>query len=125
MRDLTGGAYGEGEDFRALEASAPMAAEGGAPMGPPQGPPSGGPPADVVPFGAPSQNPDEPVTAGAPMGPGVGPESLGLQDPRSAIDQQDAQRQAEYLPVLEFVANQPGSSSAMRAYVRQIKALIS
>jgi hypothetical protein len=44
--------------------------------------PTGPPPTDVVPFGAPSQRPTEPVTAGLPMGAGPGPEaiqSVGIQ----------------------------------------------
>ena len=34
----------------------------------------------AVPLDAPTQRPDEPVTAGAPVGPGPGPEILGLPD---------------------------------------------
>lgn len=34
-------------------------------------------PVNVVPLDAPTQNPNEPVTAGAPFGPGPGPEALG------------------------------------------------
>lgn len=35
-------------------------------------------PPQVVPIDAPSQRPDEPVTAGLPFGPGPGPEALGV-----------------------------------------------
>lgn len=41
--------------------------------------PTGRPPTDqinVTPLSAPSQRPDEPVTAGSPIGPGAGPEAL-------------------------------------------------
>ena len=31
-----------------------------------------------VPMNAPTQRPDEPVTAGLPVGPGPGPEALGI-----------------------------------------------
>lgn len=122
LRPVTGGGYGDNKSINDLQASAPMAAAGGpalqsAPASPPREP------VDVIPFGAPTQNPNEPVTAGNPLGAGVGPEALGLQDPRALADRQDAQRMLEYLPVLEFIANQPGSSNAMRSYVRQIKIL--
>lgn len=126
IRELTGGKYGEGKAFTDLEASAPMAAaDTGAPT-PPAPSPQGGPPSapvDVIPFGAATQSPDEPVTAGNPLGAGVGPAAMGLQDPMQQIDQQDAQRLVSYLPALEFISTLPGSSSAMRAYVRYIKAL--
>lgn len=94
-----------------------------APSAPGSSGPPPGPAVDVTPFGAPSMRPDEPVTAGNPLGPGVGPQAMGLQDPRDQIDQEDARRLAAYLPALEFIANQPGSSASMRAYVRQIKSL--
>lgn len=38
--------------------------------------PTGPAPTDVVPLGAPSQRPNEPITAGLPMGAGPGPEAL-------------------------------------------------
>lgn len=38
--------------------------------------PTGPPPTDVVPLGAPSQRPTEPITAGLPMGAGPGPEAI-------------------------------------------------
>lgn len=128
VRPMTGGAYGEGKAMEQLQAAAPMAAndvpQQQQPSGPP--PPGGGAPripVDVTPFNAPTQNPDEPITAGSPMGAGIGPEALGLQDPMAQADKQDAQRLLQYLPALEFIANRPGSSNAMRAYVRQIKAM--
>lgn len=121
VRDLTGGKYGEGAQFRGLESSAAMAGRESSPQSPSAGPPQQ--PVDVVPFGAPSQNPDEPVTAGSPMGAGVGPAAMGLQDPQQQMDTQDAQRLVSYLPALEHMANLPGASQAVRAYVRYIRAL--
>ena len=72
----------------------------------------------VVPFGSPTAQPDVPVTAGAASGPGPGSEALQLADQRS----QDLQRLQSCMPVLEFRANQPGASWAMRNVVRQVKA---
>lgn len=52
--------------------------------------PMGGSPSDVqirsqatsrrplTPLGAPTERPDEPITAGAPFGPGVGPQAAGI-----------------------------------------------
>lgn len=124
VREMQGGKYGEGKALEELQAAAPMAANDAPSM--PAGPSRGGPPpmpVEVTPFNAPTQNPDEPVTAGSPMGAGVGPEALGLSNPMEQADREDAQRLLQYLPVLEFVANRPGSSAAMRAMVRQIKAM--
>jgi hypothetical protein len=52
------------------------------------------------------------------MGAGRGEEALGLVDQRET----DLQSLAVYLPVLEFMANQPGASWAMRNTVRKVKA---
>lgn len=56
------------------------AAPGGGGAPPAAGAPPPGPaPGEVMPLGAPSQRPDEPVTHGLPTGPGAGPEALGAQ----------------------------------------------
>lgn len=123
LRPTTGGPYGDAASMTDLQRSAPMAADGPSPA---QQAPSSAPPpqpVNVTPFGAPSTKPDEPVTSGNPLGAGVGPEAMGVSNPLDQADQQDARRLLDYLPVLEFIANQPGSSAAMKAYVRQIKAM--
>lgn len=78
----------------------------------------GDPASRVVGLNAPSAQPDVPVTDGAAMGAGAGEEALGLVDQR----EEDLQSLAPYLPVLEFMANQPGASWAMRNTVRKVKA---
>jgi hypothetical protein len=64
---MSGLPYGEGQQYRTQQRSAPMAAAvqpaDVAPAAVPQGPPIVGP-------GSASQRPNEPVTAGAPLGPG-------------------------------------------------------
>jgi hypothetical protein len=55
-------------------------------------------------MGAPSAQPDVPVTDGAALGAGQGEDALGLTDQKA----EDLQSIAPYLPVLEFMANQPG-----------------
>lgn len=120
LRDIPSQSYGDAQQFKSLEQAAPMAANdvtasgGGAPPAP----------ADIIPLGAPSARPNEPVTAGAPMGAGPGLESLGLSNPDEQVRQQDAQQLAQYLPVLEYVSNLPGSTPSMRAMVRRIKGML-
>ena len=71
----------------------------------------------VTPLGAETTQPNVPVTAGAATGAGPGTEALNLADQKS----EDLQQTGKWLPVLEFMANQPGASWAMRNYVRQLK----
>jgi len=81
--------YGDGQDLMNLQAQAPMSATrlgGNAPapsalaaaaqQGAQQ---QGGMAQQVTPLSAPTQRPEEPVTAGAPMGAGPGPEAIGIQ----------------------------------------------
>jgi hypothetical protein len=80
IRELPDAAYGEAKEFNALQQQAPLAnapqATGGAPVAP--GPTPGQMPlSSVIPLNAPTQRPDEPVTAGSNFGPGPGPEALG------------------------------------------------
>lgn len=70
-RYISGGAYGEGKDLENLQTSAPMSA---APSVPQENfnamslPPL---PEHIVPLSAPTQRPDEPITAGVPFGEGI------------------------------------------------------
>jgi hypothetical protein len=63
--------YGDGRTQEAIRESTPNTA-------PSQNAPSGGPPppGSLVPLGAPTERPGEPVTAGLPIGAGAGPEAL-------------------------------------------------
>lgn len=79
----------------------------------------GDPSSRVVPLGQPSGQPGVPVTDGAALGAGAGAEALGLDDQKRV----DLESLAPYIPVLEFMANQPGASWAMRNVVRKVKAL--
>lgn len=79
----------------------------------------GDPSSRVVPMGQASGQPGVPVTSGAAMGAGPGEEALGLADQKA----EDLQSIIPYLPVLEFMANQPGASWAMRNVVRKAKAM--
>ena len=74
-RYMAGGEYGEGQEMMDLQTSAPMAktetaaarprARAGRQAAPEMARPT--------PLFAPSERPDEPITAGAPFGPGPGP----------------------------------------------------
>lgn len=110
--------YGGAQDYHDIRTGAPMAQNPGTAPAVDFGSLFGNAASRVVPLNAPSQQPNTPVTAGAAAGPGPGPEALGLQNTNA----QDLARLKTYLPVLEFMANQPGASWAMRNVVRQIKA---
>lgn len=76
----------------------------------------GNPAQNVVGLGEPSQMPNTPVTDGADLGPGNDSSIL------SSSQKESDQTMVAYLPALEFMANQPGSSDAARNLVRNLKA---
>jgi hypothetical protein len=72
-------AYGEGVDTAAIKAGAPMARTPdvrGATNTEVRQAAAQGP---ITPLFAPTQRPEEPITAGIAMGPGPGPEALGMR----------------------------------------------
>lgn len=79
----------------------------------------GNPAERVVGLGEPTAQTGVPVTAGASMGAGPGMEALGLPDQQKI----DLEALVPYLPVMEFMANQPGASWAMRNRIREVKAM--
>lgn len=112
--DIPDADYGEQAAFHEQQQGAPMAQS--SPMSP-MGGMGGGGGGPVTPFDAESAEPGTPVTDGAVLGAGAGAEALGLQAERN----EDMEAAKAYLPVLEYMANQPGASWAVRNYVRQIK----
>lgn len=113
-QDLPNADYGEQQAYQAQQAGAPMAADPG------QAPASAGggnPAASVIPMGAGTQNPGEPVTSGAASGPGPGLSSLGLPNQQG----DDMARLQSYLPVLNYMGNLSNSSWALRNLVRDVK----
>lgn len=106
-RELPDAKYGEAKEFREAQQGAPMAEEQRQPLTMP------------IPFGAPTQKPDEPVTAGVPVGEGPGPEALGMAP---NVDKADYQNMKHLLPALERIANMPQSNPSTRALVRFLKA---
>ena len=77
----------------------------------------------MVPLGAPSQRPGEPVTAGADAGPGPDSSALGLP---SRADQHETQIQAlkPYLPAFQRVANMKDASPDFKNMVRYLNARV-
>lgn len=108
-----GGPYGSRQDMLGIQSAAPLAGGGGAEVTPPLPAPR-----DLVPFGAPTQNPDEPVTAGAPAGAGIGPQAAGIDNDTTASLKQIA----TILPSLELMANLPTATPETRSFVRNLKA---
>lgn len=110
---LPNAGYGENADYQDLKSSAPMANSGQ--IASSFSSLFGNPSQNVIGLNADSTMPDVPVTDGAAAGPGQGPEAL------SSTQNQSNDYLASYLPALEFIANQPGSSDAARNLVRMVK----
>lgn len=109
MRDLPNAAYGEQKNFQEIQAGAPMA--------------QANPLASIVGLGAPTQRPDEPITAGSPSGPGPGTEALGFQtDVDTRIE--DFDNLSQFLPLMEAYAGTPQSSGTMRSFVRFLRSQV-
>lgn len=109
---VSGLPYGEGQAMMNMQQAAPMAAAGMSA------------PAPIVPLNAPSQRPEEPVTAGANAGPGPDMSSLGLgQKDVSASDSFRASL-AAYMPVLMQVASRSDTSPETRNVIRQLREMM-
>lgn len=116
LRELPNAEYGEAGEFRELQKGAPLPSASPAPKPPAFTAPSGPP---VVPLNAPSQRQGEPVTAGANAGMGPGQEALGIPDPMGV----EIEAMRSRLPALELLAGHPGTSQAVRNYVRRLRGL--
>lgn len=108
-RAIPNAAYGEQKEFSDIQGGAKMASEGK-----PQLP-------QVTRLDAPTQRPDEPVTAGMPSGPGLGPESIGMGMNMKDQTTQDVSKIAEYLPSLTRMANSPGVPTSFVRFVKYIR----
>jgi len=104
---VSGLPYGEGQAFMAQQQAAPLAASGMMPE-----------PAPIVPLNAPTQRPDEPVTAGADAGPGPG------MAKDVAADKEFKATIAAYMPVLMHVASRSSTSPETRNIIRQLREMI-
>ena len=118
---MAGGEYGEGQEMMDLQTSAPMSQATEARATAPRA--RGGRQvvreemARPTPLFAPSERPDEPITAGAPFGPGPGPaEALQMSKPVNNLEVV-----GKYLPVLRQVATYDGAPDRFRALVRYLE----
>lgn len=115
--NLPDAAYGEQMTYQGDQSGAPMAAA----PGPGEGPQA--PPVDlsqVVPMGAPTGRPDEPVTAGVDAGAGPGLSALGLD----AANDPSVAHLRDMLPALELMANSPTAGFAFKQFVRRVRAMM-
>lgn len=88
-RYISGMPYGEGQQINGLAQAAPLAAAPDAPTAAPIA---------VTPIHAPTERPDEPLTAGSPFGPGPGPEVLPeMPAPQPEVDVAAAAIRAAYI----------------------------
>ena len=102
-----GGPYGSRQDQMQIQQSAPM--QGGGNPAPPQPQVT----RDMLtPLDAPSQRPNEPITAGLGSVPTPNPNGL---------DDQTRERLQAALPVLAFLASQPQASEATRQFYRSLR----
>lgn len=91
----------------------------GAPQSPGPAPVAGPTPGSLGGLLDPTGLPDEPITAGLNGGPGPGEEALGAFGPQAPTP--DMEELAKYLPTLELLSMQPGTSQKVRNMVRLIK----
>lgn len=117
-RSLPNAEYGEAAQYQEQMAAAPLANTQVDVSGMNFADLFGNPADRVTPLDADTTMPDVPVTDGADAGPGAGSEVL------SSTQQTATNYMASYLPALEFIANQPGSSDAARNLVRNLKGML-
>ena len=113
-------AYGEGVETQAIKSGAPLAKTADVRGARASDVRAAAAQSPITPLFAPSQRPDEPITAGIAMGAGPGPEVLGINNNQDT--EQDRIRLISYLPALEAAAADPNSSQAFRNYVRVLRA---
>jgi len=115
VSDLPDAKYGENAAFREAQQGAPMSQTPGQ-ASPGLMPNLSG----IVPMNAPTQRPDEPLTAGLSGGPGAGPSAPAMQAPQLSAAQRE--RLQSYLPVLTVLASMPDADPATKQYVRGLRA---
>jgi len=120
VRYISGGEYGEGKENLELQTSAMMNKSGSNVKAPSAGAirSAVSQNQDVIPLDAPTNNPNEPVSAGAAMGDGPGAGALSSSLMLNAQNDEDIARLAAHLPVYRQIAEGPNSSAAFKNWVR-------
>lgn len=118
IMDMPAENYGDAEDMRQIQSGATMATDAA------QGPRGPDPMAALAAkmqgltgLGAPSEQPDVPVTDGADAGPGRG---AGMIEHGLDYNQQDARHLARHLPVLIKIAERDDTAPGFKQWVRSI-----
>ena len=112
--DLPSSYYGEGVETQAIKSGAPLAST-------PSATASSAPSvakSPVTPMFAPTQRPDEPITAGIASGAGPGPEALMMNQPADYTNFNSNIQ--SYKPVLSYVASLENTSPETRRAIRQL-----
>lgn len=116
LRVLPDAQYGEQATYQAQQHAAPAAQSD-------TSQPAELPPAvdmsRITPLSAPSQYPDEAVTAGADMGAGPTSAALGLPT-QQPISPQVLASLSDMLPTLEIMAQSPNATDSFRNFVRDV-----
>lgn len=111
VKSLPNAAYGENKAFEQIQQGATMAK---APTAPRVQMPK------ITGLTAPTERPDEPLTAG--MNFGAGPDATALGLPSAARSKlADLQDLAQHLPAFERYANSPDASGMMKAFVKYLR----
>ena len=125
-RYAAGMAYGEGEDFYELQTQAPMSGGQSAPASLPLNQVSAlaDYAKEVLPFDAPTQYPDDPMTVGLRTGAGAGPEILSTPSMIAAQNSEDVARLMAVLPIYARIAESPNASNSMRNFYRYLRSQV-
>jgi hypothetical protein len=118
-RQLSDAKYGEQKAYQEAQSAAPMNGDIGSMMGGGSAASAAGPDlSQIVPFGAASQRPDEPISAGMPGGLGGGP---AMPTTAPTLTKETADRLRSYLPVLVALASRDDADPNTRQFVRQLR----
>ena len=125
-RYAAGMAYGDGQDFYDLQTQAPMSGGQPSPASLPlnQGSALADYAKEVVPFDAPTQYPDQPMTTGLRTGEGAGPEILSTPSMIAAQNSEDVARLMAVLPIYARIAESPNASNSMRNFYRYLRSQV-
>ena len=117
--DMSGMPYGENAEFNTMQGMAPMSASPTARSSRASARSAGkGGGMSATPLFAPTERPDEPVTAGAPFGPGDGaPMNPGMDN----INKSDARSLVKYLPGMMAMAEDADAPEGFKRFVRHLR----